>query len=144
MVVRLDSGTGDDGADDERRQAVLAEAFRMVGADRQRGTLRIPNAAFLINNFRPKLPHWKAPQSARFEANMSEVILSCLATGRAFNSGFEATRDDLRLIPPKSKIRIRCGICGETHEFDFAAARICECPNFCRERKDCQRCEFAR
>jgi hypothetical protein len=25
----------------------LAEAFRMVGSDRQRGTLRIPNAAFL-------------------------------------------------------------------------------------------------
>jgi hypothetical protein len=25
----------------------LAEAFRMVGADRQRGTLRISNAAFL-------------------------------------------------------------------------------------------------
>jgi len=45
--VRLDSGTGDDGAGGERRQAVLAEAFRMVGSDRQRGTLRIPNAAFL-------------------------------------------------------------------------------------------------
>jgi hypothetical protein len=76
--------------------------------------------------------------SAHLGTNMSEVILSCLATGRAFNSGFEATRDDLRFILQKSKIRIRCGICDETHEFDFAAARICECSNFCRERKDCQ------
>ena len=45
-VVQLNS-EGDDGTGGERRQAVLAEAFRMVGSDRQRGTLRIPNAAFL-------------------------------------------------------------------------------------------------
>ena len=44
---------------------------------------------------------------------MSEVIFSCLATGRAFNSGFVATHNDLRFMPPKSKIRLRCGICGE-------------------------------
>ena len=53
-VVQLNS-EGDDGTGGGRRQAVLAETFRMVGADRQRGTLRIPNAAFLINNFRPRL-----------------------------------------------------------------------------------------
>jgi hypothetical protein len=75
---------------------------------------------------------------------MSEVIFSCLVTGRAFNSGFVATRNDLRFMPPKSKIRLRCGICGETHEFDFAAARICECPKLCHERKHCQSCAFAR
>jgi hypothetical protein len=48
MVVQLNSA-GDDGTGGGRRQAVLAETFRMVGADRQRRVLRTPNAAFLIS-----------------------------------------------------------------------------------------------
>jgi len=40
--------TYDDGARGVRGQIVLAEDFRMVSAARQRGALRIPNAAFLI------------------------------------------------------------------------------------------------
>jgi hypothetical protein len=47
MVVQLNS-EGDDGTGDERRQAVLAQTFRMVCADRKRRILWIPNAAFLI------------------------------------------------------------------------------------------------
>ena len=45
--------TYDDGARGVRGQIVLAEDFRMVGAARQRGALRIPNAAFLISIHHP-------------------------------------------------------------------------------------------
>ncbi len=68
---------------------------------------------------------------------MSEVVFYCLNTGRAFNSGIPAARDDLRSA---AGIRLRCGICGNIHEFDFTAASICRYPALCRERKDCQRC----
>jgi len=47
MVVQLNC-EGDGGTGGERRQAVLAQTFRMVNADRQRRVLWIPNAAFLI------------------------------------------------------------------------------------------------
>jgi len=43
------ASTYDDGARGVRGQTVLAEDFRMVRAARQRGALRIPNAAFLIS-----------------------------------------------------------------------------------------------
>ena len=52
MVQELPSPTArtyDDGATGVRGQIVLAEDFRMVSAARQRGALRIPNAAFLIS-----------------------------------------------------------------------------------------------
>jgi len=52
MVVQLNS-EGDDGTGGERRQAVLAQTFRMVCADRQRRVLWIPNAAFLITFILP-------------------------------------------------------------------------------------------
>ena len=42
------ASTYDDGARGVRGQIVLVEDFRMVSAARQRGALRIPNAAFLI------------------------------------------------------------------------------------------------
>ena len=48
MVVQLNcEGAGGTGG--ERREAVLAQTFRMVYADRQRRGLSIPNAAFLIS-----------------------------------------------------------------------------------------------
>lgn len=75
--------------------------------------------------------------------DMSEVIFSCPTMGRGFNSGFHATGDELRLIPAGKKLRLRCPICGNYHEFDFAAAGLCTSPNFCRERKNCQQCPFA-
>jgi hypothetical protein len=75
---------------------------------------------------------------------MSEVIFACATTGRSFNSGFQATCNDLKLIPAGKKLRLRCAICAETHECDFAmAAGLCLSPNFCRRRKDCQECSFA-
>ena len=43
------ASTYDDGARGVRGQTVLAEDFRMVSAARQRGALRIPDAAFLIS-----------------------------------------------------------------------------------------------
>jgi len=74
---------------------------------------------------------------------MSELIFTCAWTGRAFNSGFKATRDDLQFAPPTLKTRLLCRICAVTHDFDFAAARVCECPTYCRnQRIDCQLCEF--
>ena len=61
MVVQLNS-EGDDGTGGERRQAVLAQTFRMVCADRQRRVLWIPNAAFLIRIHLASrnMPHRKA------------------------------------------------------------------------------------
>lgn len=76
-------------------------------------------------------------------ADMSEVIFSCPTTGRGFNSGFHATSDELRLIPAGKKLRLRCPICGNHHECEFAAAGLCTSPNFCRERKNCYQCPFA-
>lgn len=75
---------------------------------------------------------------------MSEVIFSCPTTGRSINSGFPIARDELHLLPFGTKRRLRCRICGEVHEFDFAdATGLCLSSNFCRERKDCQHCSFA-
>jgi hypothetical protein len=51
IVARITSPTAstyNDGARGVRGQTVLAEDFRMVGAARQCGALRIPNTAFLI------------------------------------------------------------------------------------------------
>jgi len=62
-VVQLNS-EGDDGRGGGRRQAVLAQAFRMVCADRQRRVLWIPNAAFLIRHS-PCKPQHAAPESSR-------------------------------------------------------------------------------
>ncbi len=61
MVVQL-NGEGDDGTGGERRQAVLAQTFRMVCADRQHRVLWIPNAAFLISIHLASrnMPHRKA------------------------------------------------------------------------------------
>jgi hypothetical protein len=65
---------------------------------------------------------------------MSELIFTCARTGRAFNSGFRATRDDLLFAPPTLKTRFLCRICGVTHEFGFAAARVGESPTYCRDQ----------
>jgi hypothetical protein len=55
---------------------------------------------------------------------MGQLILSCAKTGRAFKSGFRATRDDLGYVPPKWKATLLCPICHHVHEFNFAAARV--------------------
>jgi hypothetical protein len=75
---------------------------------------------------------------------MSQLILSCAKTGRAFKSGFRATRADLGYVPPKWKATLLCAICHHVHEFNFAEARICEhADDCCREYGECQNCEFA-
>jgi hypothetical protein len=75
---------------------------------------------------------------------MSYLILSCTKTGRAFKSGFPASRDDLDFMPPKLTARFHCGPCGKIHEFEFAAARVCDCPHDCPHNGDCQLCKLAR
>jgi len=74
----------------------------------------------------------------------SQLILSCQKTGQVFNSGFEATADDLRFVPPKWTAKFFCRICAKVHDFDFAEARICECPHKCPAYGACQNCEFSR
>jgi hypothetical protein len=70
---------------------------------------------------------------------MGHLILSCAKTGRAFKSGFEASQDDLSYVPPKWKATLLCAICHRAHEFNFAEARVCECPDdCCREYEECQ------
>jgi len=75
---------------------------------------------------------------------MSQLIFSCAKTGQAFNTGFEASRDDLHLIPAQWTTRLLCGICHRVHKFEFAGARLCECPHPCRQYGDCHLCKFAR
>jgi hypothetical protein len=75
---------------------------------------------------------------------MSQLILSCAKTGRAFKSDFRVTSIDLRHVPPKWKATLLCAICHHVHEFNFAEARVCERPDDCsRQYGECQNCEFA-
>jgi hypothetical protein len=74
---------------------------------------------------------------------MAQLILHCGKTDRAFKTDFQA-RADLGNVPRKWKATLLCAMCHRVHEFDFAAARVCECPNFCsRQFGQCQNCEFA-
>jgi hypothetical protein len=59
---------------------------------------------------------------------MGQLILSCAKTGRSFKSGFQVSRDDLGYAPPKWRARMMCGVCHRVHEFNFAEAKVCECP----------------
>jgi hypothetical protein len=70
---------------------------------------------------------------------MSELIATCAKTGRAFNTGYKASLDDLRLLQPQSVAQIFCEICNVVHEFEFATAGVCTCGYNCRqEQRDCQ------
>ena len=55
---------------------------------------------------------------------MSQLILSCAKMGRAFKSGFQASRDDLGYVPPKWKATLLCAICHRGHERALAVATI--------------------
>ena len=57
---------------------------------------------------------------------MGDVIFRCEKTGQEFDSGFQANPRDVDVLPPDAKIRLRCRICGELHEFEFASAKIGE------------------
>jgi hypothetical protein len=75
---------------------------------------------------------------------MGQLILSCAKTGRAFKSGFRATRADLGYVPPKWKATLLCAVCHRVHEFNFAEAQLCECADdCCRPYGECQNCKIA-
>lgn len=56
---------------------------------------------------------------------MGRVIFRCPQTDQEFDSGFQASPGDIRLLPTGAKINLRCSICGVKHEFQFADARVC-------------------
>ena len=74
---------------------------------------------------------------------MSELILGCTKTGQAFKSGFRVHRDDLRLVPLKWTAQFLCGICRRVHGFEFAQARLSDCPDRCPYNGACHLCELA-
>jgi hypothetical protein len=75
---------------------------------------------------------------------MGRLILSCCKTGKAFKSGFQASRDHLHYSPRKWKATLLCAICHRVHEFNFAEARVCENADDCFcQYGECQNCEFA-
>lgn len=74
---------------------------------------------------------------------MSQLILACAKTGRAFKSGFRVHRDDLRLVPLKWTAQFLCRICRHVHEFEFAQARLCNCPDRCPYNGACHLCGLA-
>lgn len=55
---------------------------------------------------------------------MGYVIFRCPKTLAEFDSGFQAGTTDVKAVPQTTTIRLRCVICGGTHEFKFADARI--------------------
>jgi hypothetical protein len=60
---------------------------------------------------------------------MGQVMFRCPKTAKEFGSGFEANETDVKRLPEEAKIRLRCRICGDIHEFRFGDARIAETVN---------------
>jgi hypothetical protein len=70
---------------------------------------------------------------------MSELIATCAKTGRAFNTGFQVSLDDLHSLQPQSGAQMFCQICHVVHEFELATAGVCTCGYNCRQKqRDCQ------
>jgi hypothetical protein len=63
---------------------------------------------------------------ARHGHDMGQLIFQCPKTKKEFDSGFQAKATDLMLLPRGATIRLRCMVCGEIHEYNFANARIGE------------------
>lgn len=55
---------------------------------------------------------------------MGQLLFRCPKTGELFDSGFQAGSSEMRLLPAGSKFRVRCKICGQTHEFKFADGKV--------------------
>jgi hypothetical protein len=53
---------------------------------------------------------------------MSKLMFRCRRSGEEFDSGFRASLSDLNTPPADASVRLRCRICGELHEFNFADA----------------------
>jgi len=70
------------------------------------------------------------PVCRPFEADgdriVGDVIFHCEKTGQEFDSGFQANSGDMQFLPADAKIRLRCRICREFHEFKFTNAKIDE------------------
>jgi len=70
---------------------------------------------------------------------MSELIVTCEKTDRAFNTGRKLSFDDLRSLPPQSRVQMFCDVCSAVHEFQLSAASVCTCGYNCRrDQRDCQ------
>lgn len=57
---------------------------------------------------------------------MGHLIFRCPKMLAEFDSGFQAGAIDMAAMPQTTTIRLRCGICGNSHEFRLADARIDE------------------
>ena len=55
---------------------------------------------------------------------MGHMIFRCPKTLFEFDSGFQAGKTDIQAVPQTTTIRLRCAICGGSHEFKLADARI--------------------
>jgi hypothetical protein len=55
---------------------------------------------------------------------MGQLIFKCPNTGKEFASGYEANSANMKGWPTSVTIRLRCRICGETHELKFTDASV--------------------
>jgi hypothetical protein len=55
---------------------------------------------------------------------MGRVIFRCPNTLAEFDSGFQAGTTEMKAVPQTTTIRLRCPICGDSHELKLADARI--------------------
>ncbi len=54
------------------------------------------------------------------EAEVGDLMFRCPTTGRMFNSGFQADRAALTLVPRTATMRLRCPHCEEAHAVSVA------------------------
>lgn len=55
---------------------------------------------------------------------MGRLLFKCPKSGEEFDSGFRAQTADFKDVPAGAEIRLRCRVCGESHQFRFTEARI--------------------
>jgi len=57
---------------------------------------------------------------------VGKLIFRCPTKHCDFDSGFQADASDLDRAEFKARIRLRCKVCKEFHEFKFAEGRVSE------------------
>jgi hypothetical protein len=55
---------------------------------------------------------------------VGDVVFKCPVSAKEFVSGFRAEPGDLKDLPAKAAVHLRCQVCGQMHDFKFADARI--------------------
>jgi len=55
---------------------------------------------------------------------MGRLFFKCPNTDKDFDSGFEAGSADLKALPAGAKLKLRCKICSEFHEFTVAHGKL--------------------